>query len=69
MSVDIKPFLQYLEKEKNIKKEEACALIVEAIKSSVEKSVMAGQNVEVNALRVYANIDEWWVPKAQRRFE
>ena len=49
MSVDIKPFLQYLEKEKNIKKEEACALIVEAIKSSVEKSVMAGQNVEINA--------------------
>ena len=49
MSVDIKPYLQYLEKEKRIPKDEACALIVEAIKSSVEKSVMAGQNVEVTA--------------------
>ena len=39
MSVDIKPYLQYLEKEKRIPKDEACALIVEAIKSSVEKSV------------------------------
>ena len=49
MSVDIKPYLQYLEKEKHIPKDEACALIVEAIKSSVEKSVMSGQNVEVTA--------------------
>ena len=49
MSVDIKPYLQYLEKEKHIPKDEACALIVEAIKSSVEKSVMAGQNVDVTA--------------------
>lgn len=49
MSVDIKPYLQYLEKEKNIPKDEACALIAEAIKSSVEKSVMAGQNIEVVA--------------------
>lgn len=49
MSVDIKPYLQYLEKEKNIPKEDACALIVEAIKSSVEKSVMSGQNIEVTA--------------------
>ena len=49
MSVDINPYLQYLEKEKHIPKDEACALIVEAIKSSVEKSVMSGQNVEVTA--------------------
>ena len=49
MSVDIKPYLQYLEKEKNIPKDEACALIAEAIKSSVEKSVLAGQNIEVIA--------------------
>ena len=49
MSVDIKPYLQYLEKEKRIPKDEACALIVEAIKSSVEKSVMSGQNIEVTA--------------------
>ena len=48
MSVDIKPYLQYLEKEKNIPKDEACALIAEAIKSSVEKSVLAGQNIEVS---------------------
>ena len=61
MSVDIKPFLQYLEKEKNIKKEEACALIVEAIKSSVEKSVMAGQNVEVNADAVSGKLDAFVV--------
>jgi peptide/nickel transport system substrate-binding protein len=27
------------------------------------------QNVTVNALRVYANIDEWWVPREQRRFK
>lgn len=25
------------------------------------------QNVEVNALRVYANLDEWWVPKELQR--
>ncbi|NBV54033.1 MAG: transcription termination/antitermination protein NusA, partial [Verrucomicrobia bacterium] len=61
MSVDIKPFLQYLEKEKNIKKEEACALIVEAIKSSVEKSVMAGQNVEINADPVSGKLDAFVV--------
>jgi len=61
MSVDIKPFLQYLEKEKNIKKEEACALIVEAIKSSVEKSVMAGQNVEINADPVTGKLDAFVV--------
>ena len=49
MSQDIKPFLQYLEKEKRITRAEACALIVEAIKSSVEKSVMQGHEIEVNA--------------------
>jgi len=49
MSQDIKPFLQYLEKEKRISRAEACALIVEAIKSSVEKSVMQGHEIEVNA--------------------
>ena len=49
MSVDIKQFLQYLEKEKHIPKDEACALIVEAINSSVEKSVMSGQNVDITA--------------------
>ena len=27
------------------------------------------QGVEMNALRVYANLDEWWVPPAQRRFK
>ncbi len=27
------------------------------------------QGVEMNALRVYANIDEWWVPPDQRRFK
>ncbi len=49
MSVDIKPYLQYLEKEKHIPKDEACILISEAIKASVEKSVLAGQNIEVKA--------------------
>ena len=34
MSVDIKPYLQYLEKEKNIPKDEACALIAEAKKAA-----------------------------------
>ncbi|MGA0133104.1 MAG: transcription termination factor NusA [Opitutales bacterium] len=48
-SVDIKPFLQYLEKEKRISREEACEMIKEAIRSSVEKSIMAGHNVEVEA--------------------
>ena len=57
MSVDIKPYLQYLEKEKHIPKEDACALIVEAIKSSVEKSVMAGQNVEVTADPISGKLD------------
>jgi len=27
------------------------------------------QNVKMNALRIYANIDEWWVPADQRRFK
>ncbi|MFM7398992.1 MAG: transcription termination factor NusA [Verrucomicrobiota bacterium] len=48
-SVDIKPFLQYLEREKHIPRQEACDLIQEAIRSSVEKSIMAGHNVEVKA--------------------
>ena len=61
MSVDIKPYLQYLEKEKHIPKEDACALIVEAIKSSVEKSVMAGQNVEINADPVSGKLDAFVV--------
>lgn len=59
MSVDIKPYLQYLEKEKNIPKEDACALIVEAIKSSVEKSVMSGQNVEVTADPISGKLDAY----------
>jgi N utilization substance protein A len=49
MSVDIKPYLQYLEKEKHIPKKEACELIAEAIKSSVEKSVLSGQEIDVIA--------------------
>ncbi len=27
------------------------------------------QGVQMNALRVYANIDEWWVPEGRRRFK
>ena len=27
------------------------------------------QNVEVNSLRAFANIHEWWVPKEQQRFK
>ena len=61
MSVDIKPYLQYLEKEKNIPKDEACALIAEAIKSSVEKSVLAGQNIEVIADHVTGKLDAYAV--------
>ncbi len=49
MSVDIKPYLQYLEKEKHIPKSEACEFITEAIKASVEKSNLAGQKIEVVA--------------------
>jgi N utilization substance protein A len=49
MSVDIKPYLQYLEKEKHIPKNEACEFITEAIKASVEKSNLAGQKIEVVA--------------------
>ncbi len=49
MSVDIKPFLEYLKKEKHIEKEVACELITEAIKSSVEKSILAGQEIDVVA--------------------
>jgi len=61
MSVDIKPYLQYLEKEKNIPKDEACALIAEAIKSSVEKSVLAGQNIEVIADPATGKLDAYAV--------
>ena len=61
MSVDIKPYLQYLEKEKNIPKDEACALIAEAIKSSVEKSVLAGQNIEVIADPATGKLDAFAV--------
>ena len=35
MSVDIKPYLQYLEKEKHTPKNEACEFITEAIKASL----------------------------------
>ncbi len=59
MSQDIKQFLQYLEKEKQITKPDACALIVEAIKSSVEKSVMQGHEVEVLADPDTGKLDAW----------
>lgn len=63
MSVDIKQFLQYLEKEKHIPKDEACALIVEAIKSSVEKSVMSGQNVDISADPVSGKLEAYVIYK------
>lgn len=61
MSQDIKPFLQYLEKEKSISRPDACALIVEAIKSSVEKSVMQGHEIEVLADPDSGKLDAWVV--------
>jgi N utilization substance protein A len=48
-SVDIKAFLQYLAKEKHIQPQEACDLIKEAIHNSVEKSIMAGHQIKVEA--------------------
>jgi transcription termination/antitermination protein NusA len=59
MSQDIKPFLQYLEKEKHISRPDACALITEAIRSSVEKSVMQGHEVEVSADPDTGKLDAW----------
>jgi len=61
MSQDIKPFLQYLEKEKHISRPDACALITEAIRSSVEKSVMQGHEVEVSADPDTGKLDAWLV--------
>ena len=61
MSQDIKPFLQYLEKEKHISRPDACALITEAIRSSVEKSVMQGHEVEVSADPDTGKLDAWVV--------
>ncbi|MEY2821892.1 MAG: transcription termination/antitermination protein NusA [Verrucomicrobiota bacterium] len=60
-SVDIKPFLQYLEKEKHIPRQEACDLIQEAIHSSVEKSIMAGHRVEVKADAAAGKLEAWLV--------